>query len=300
MTSRQGTYILTGISLSLGIVITIISSFVSGALTNETIIMGLLTTLISLAFTLVIAIKEYQEQVSVAVALTQHASLREHIESIVERYDKTLSNYGSHELFIRRVNEVIASCADQIASASTGELKTSPEREEGESLYALLNAVQPGDGTEIHAVSIYDNWWWNTPLGVKYLDRNYELTDKKITICRIFVIPTAHLTSDTVKEVIKRQCERGIRVLIAEDKGDLGNLAHGYLIIAYHRGGAKIVSLAARSEARRADERRSIVLLVNKRKVEELEDEFDRLKLHTVTATEVFPDLQMCAPCTDK
>jgi len=95
--------------------------------------------------------------------------------------------------------------------------------------YPTLVSLVEGARTEIKAATYYFNEsFWKSAVGIKYLQTNREVIAKGVKITRIFILKDDEIAR--LKEVIDDNINAGVNVFIALAKDLESNLREDFLI----------------------------------------------------------------------
>jgi hypothetical protein len=221
---------------------------------------------------------------------SREAWLTDKVWKIISGYTHMISEQ-SNEFFLRMAKRMIRTCALALSEAGNGTLPLTPVIE-GFIFLQLLRTARPR--TKVRAVSIYELWWWESPLGEIYLEENRRQIadiDKQVEIIRIFILHEGQVQEQRVKDVISMHCKKGVDVRIAFYEQVEEHLRYSYLIVEQGEDSGNNNIIAVKSQAINPTEPRGPLLIVDEARLEALCEDFEELLLCTRKVTEVYGDI---------
>lgn len=206
----------TSLSILVGIVLFLI---------GEDSISALLVTLVGIVISLLLEIiSKLQHNEIVLDSLSKDPWLHKVVQEISVSYIKVRDGTRDR-FFLERGNKALEDCARILMDLSKCHLFVT-QLEENVILPELILRTKK-EARAVSHISLLPKW--SGEFGHKYLQSNAEVIARNRKITRIWIVPKA--STDSVKELVIKQCAVGINVRIAIEEEQPDELIDSYLIV---------------------------------------------------------------------
>ncbi len=190
-------------SISIGVIMVISRNDTLSGLT-----IGLLSTLVTLGFDLVVRQAKTEKTLIEAMEMSQIFAdevVRDSLKEIGDSY-QIIKSYD-YDVFSRVAEASIQECRIKTSELASGSL-----RFEGTSVQELGSIEYENAKDHIKVMHKNDMDYWISPFGKNYFERNLEALRRKIKITRIFLISDEE--AKKYIHILQKQEEAGIEVII--------------------------------------------------------------------------------------